>query len=141
MAERFVDRRQVDRREVDRRDVAAAIGGQQAIGQSPPVVRMELRLPLAGASEERIIRQLQELADQPIAGQRPILILEFVAARPSDPGKRSDQATRAVGSGTNFERALRIARWLSGPDGVRVKSIAYCQKTGCGARRPDRLGM
>lgn len=93
------------------------------------VFRIEVRLPLLGNAEERLIRQLREISEQPIAGQRPIVILEFASVRPDERAK-SDRPTtgQAIGLGTQFERALRLARWLSGPEGMRIRSIAYLKR-------------
>ncbi len=66
---------------------------------------------------ERLKRELSEIGDRPISGERHAVILEFV---PLD-GKQQE----GLGKGTSFEASLGIARWLTSPSGSRVRSIAY----------------
>ena len=95
---------------------------------SIPVVRIELALPIVGNADDRLIQQLEVIAKRPIEGNRPIVILEFVRWQGSKDEKATVDKEAPMGLGTNFERALRIARWLSSPEGNRLRSIAYVKE-------------
>jgi|JI10StandDraft_1071094.scaffolds.fasta_scaffold00874_17 membrane-bound serine protease (ClpP class) len=88
-------------------------------------------LPLTGDSDERIIAQLRSVIDQPKDSKaRPVVILHFkaapkvdignMAAEPKDPNQVS-----AIGSGSSFERALSLARFIASPEAAGIKAVAF----------------
>jgi membrane-bound serine protease (ClpP class) len=83
---------------------------------------IKLPFPLSAESETRVLATLESIAASAVGGDRPIVVLEFVSATglPS-----SAEVGQRIGRGTSFERALSIARWLSGPKGNRLRSVAY----------------
>jgi len=85
---------------------------------------IRVRLPLVGnaddhvkSSIERALDQLAKAPRQP--GRRPILILELVPARRQG----------SFGEGTDFERAVSLARYLVSPQLAGVKTVAYIPRT------------
>jgi membrane-bound serine protease (ClpP class) len=89
-------------------------------------------LPLTGDGDERIIAQLRSVIDQPKdSAVRPVVILHFKAAPKVDAGsavaKDEAGATQftAIGSGSNFERCLSLARFLASPDAAGIKAVAF----------------
>ncbi len=86
-----------------------------------------LGFPMTAASEVRVIESLERLANRTISENRPLVVLEFVGKEGSAEG--SDQT---IGRGTEFVRSLALARWLSGSQGSRIRSVAYIPSTICG---------
>lgn len=86
---------------------------------------VRVSLPLTAESESRILASLDALASN-LAGDRPVAVLEFVSA---DADRTQDGQPIALGALTPFERALSLARWLSGPRGNRLRSVAYIPNT------------
>lgn len=85
---------------------------------------IRIRLPLAGNADEHfksaIQRALSQLTRLPRReGRRPVLILELVPARRHG----------GYGEGTDFERALSLARFLTSQDLAAVKTVAYIPHT------------
>lgn len=81
---------------------------------------IRVRLPLVGNADAHIKSAIQRAMDQfkqsPTSdGRRPILILELVPARRQG----------GFGEGTDFERAVSLARYLTSPELSAVKTIAY----------------
>jgi membrane-bound serine protease (ClpP class) len=71
-------------------------------------------LPLRGDADLVVREQLERrLAELPAGGERPVFVLEFQAAE----GAQSE--------GSQFERALSLARFLTGERMNRVRTIAY----------------
>jgi membrane-bound ClpP family serine protease len=108
----------------------ACAGGQRAFAEAPPAAGAEqpaanprqatllkIRLPLAGdadrAFEGRVVRAIERLEAAREAGdeRRPLLVLEFVPA--------------ADGAPTEFERAVRVARFLVSDRVAPVKTVAF----------------
>lgn len=79
------------------------------------VAFVRLRLPIAGNADAVIQARLQRAVDrlttEASAERRPLLVLEF--------------ASNPDGGATEFERALRLARFLVSEDMARVKTLAY----------------
>ncbi|MEM1304969.1 MAG: hypothetical protein AAGG46_08730, partial [Planctomycetota bacterium] len=89
-----------------------------------PVRLVTLRLPLQaadiGTSQAIIGRAVDQLASTPNEGrQRPTLVIEFAAS------PRDDSA----GRGSTFADAVKLARFLQGPEVAAVKTVAYLPRT------------
>ncbi len=88
---------------------------------SAPTIRLiRLRLPLTGNDDRLYQGQIQRVVDQLAAtslegNQRPTLVIEFV---PSDSGEA-----------TEFERSIRLARFLTSQRLSSIKTIAYLPKS------------
>ncbi|MGL4512550.1 MAG: NfeD family protein [Lacipirellulaceae bacterium] len=99
-------------------DDSGDVGGPTA-ARSAALLRV--RLPLVGDAdrvvESRVLRAVERLSASRVAGddRRPLLVLEFVPA--------------TAGSPTEFERALRIARFLVSDRVSGVKTVAYLPKS------------
>lgn len=85
---------------------------------------VRVRLPLVGNADahikstiERALTQLKQAPRDD--GRRPILILELVPAR--------RQGT--FGEGTDFERAVSLARFLTSEEMAAVKTVAYIPRS------------
>jgi hypothetical protein len=80
-------------------------------------------LPLVGNADAHIKstieRAVAQLNQAPRDGRRPILILELVPAR--------RQGT--FGEGTDFERAVSLARYLTSEQLASVKTVAYIPRS------------
>lgn len=95
-----------------------------ALQQEQAAHLIKIQLPLSGSDDERIIRQLEEILDRPAVGNRPTVILEFTRHSEAARSLKLDEVP-VVGAGTSFSRALGLARWLTGPKGNRLRSVAY----------------
>ncbi len=74
-------------------------------------------LPLIGNADTQVIAAARKaIADLPSAGERPVLVLEFSS---------SDNQT---GQGSDFERSLKLARFLSSGEASTVETVAYIPK-------------
>jgi membrane-bound ClpP family serine protease len=72
-------------------------------------------LPITGNADMQVISAARRaLADMPKSEERPVLVLEFSA---SDAGQ--------VGQGSDFERSLKLARFLTNRDTSSVQTVAY----------------
>lgn len=85
---------------------------------------IRIRLPLVGNADDHfktaIQRAITQLKQKPPAdGRRPILILEL------SPSRRQG----SFGEGTDFERAVSLARFLTSPELAAVKTIAYVPRS------------
>lgn len=91
--------------------------GQQATrGQAAFVVRVPL--PLRGTADAQVKRQVEQaLAASDATEQRPIVVLEFASDGDED------------GSGSEYERALSLARYLSGRPLNGVRTIAFVPRS------------
>jgi membrane-bound ClpP family serine protease len=81
---------------------------------------IRIRLPLVGNSDAHIKtsiqRAIEQLGKMPRhQGRRPILVLELVPAR----------RHAGYGEGTDFERAVSVARYLTSQELSAVKTVAY----------------
>jgi len=114
--------------EVARVDFGVANGQDLAdVSGKPAEVLKQARLirvpvPVTVDVENRVITTLESMASRQQGNDRPMAILEFVAA---DDLRRGDGNSMAIGQGTSFERALAIARFISGPKGARIRTVAY----------------
>ena len=104
-----------------------AAGGLLALVAAPaiaaaPAASVAVRLPLVGTRDTQvqaaILRQLDRLRER--AGERGVLVLEFV---PPDAG---------AAAGSDFGRALDLARFLMGPRLAGVKTVAYLPQGAAG---------
>ena len=79
-----------------------------------PVGRLiRVPLPLKGNADTHVISIIQRaLADLPKSKERPILVLEFSSGNQN-------------GRGSDFERSLKLARFLSGRELAGVKTVAF----------------
>ena len=84
--------------------------------------------PLTTSNEARIIESLERLSGRGKGTDRPIVVLEFVGKLETI--TNVDDVT--IGRGTDFVRALGLARWLSGPKGRGIRSVAYVPQSICG---------
>jgi membrane-bound serine protease (ClpP class) len=85
---------------------------------------IRIRLPLVGNADAHIKSSIQRAIDQlgklpHHQGRRPLLVLELVPAR----------RHAGAGEGTDFERAVSVARFLTSPDLAAVKTVAYIPQT------------
>ena len=87
-----------------------------------------VEFPLTAVDETRLIETLDRMASRSNGQDRPVVVLEFA-------GKKETTASvedTTIGRGTEFVRALGLARWLGGPKGSRIRSVAYIPSTICG---------
>ncbi len=77
-------------------------------------------LPITGTVDTQVKRAAQKaLAELKPGDSRPVLVFEFAAVEePSGQGKQS-------GQGSDFSRALALARYLSSRELSEVKTVAY----------------
>ncbi len=84
---------------------------------------IRVRLPLAGNADTQLIgairRAKAQLEALPAVGGRPILILELATL----PRQAND------GQGTDFTRALKLAKFLNEPEMASLKTVAYIPRT------------
>ena len=86
---------------------------------------VDVELPLVGDRDELVKRQIRRIADaNRDATQRPVVVLRFISAASTSSGDESDRG--GSGSrGSQFERCLSLARFLTSPEGARVRLVAY----------------
>lgn len=89
-------------------------------GTAATLIRLEF--PISNADETKVLNQLEAIAARANGNQRPIVVLEFAQ---SELKAEVANDNRQLGRGTRFERALALARWLSGPQGSRIRSVAF----------------
>jgi membrane-bound ClpP family serine protease len=88
-------------------------------------------LPLAGDADERVIAQLRSIIEQPKdSALRPVVVLHFKSAPKTDLGSpvvepKDNNQVKSIGDGSNFERALSLARFLASADAAGIKSVAF----------------
>ncbi|MEX0978832.1 MAG: NfeD family protein, partial [Pirellulales bacterium] len=71
-------------------------------------------LPITGNADTHVIAAVQKaLSEMPASAERPVLVLEF--------SSNNNQS----GQGSDFERALGLARYLSGRESSKIKTVAY----------------
>jgi len=89
---------------------------------------VDVQLPLVGDRDELVKRQIRRIADaNRDAQQRPVVVLRFAV----DPIANVDiEAGSGMGSrGSQFERCLSLARFLTSPEAARVRLVAYLPET------------
>ncbi len=87
-----------------------------------------VEFPLTAVDETRLIESLDRMADRSNGQDRPVVVLEFGTKKETT----ASLEDTTIGRGTEFVRALGLARWLSGPKGSRIRSVAYIPSTICG---------
>ena len=111
---------------------SVAIGFQANEGaksvENADAALVPLEFPLSAASEDRLIQTLDRIGSRTTGNERPTVVLEFVSKQESI----GDAQDTTIGRGTDFVRALSLARWLSGPKGSRIRSVAYLPNSICG---------
>ena len=90
---------------------------------------IRLQFPLEANQDGRVLRMLQEIASSANGNQRPTVVLQFDTGANEPTPDRQGEGSVVIGRDTTFERALSIARWLTGPQGARLRSIAYLPKS------------
>jgi membrane-bound serine protease (ClpP class) len=99
-----------------------------------PVERLgflvDVPLPLVGQRDEQVRRQISRIADaHRNAGQRPVVVLQFkVAPLMEESGVGPDNGGLGT-RGSQFERCLALARFLTSSEAARVRLIAYLPET------------
>jgi membrane-bound serine protease (ClpP class) len=97
----------------------------RSANQAGPETRLAMlvpvEFPLTASNETRLLETLERIGNRSSGTDRPLVVLEFLSGRSSN----NNNEDNAVGRGTSFERALGLARWLSGPKGSRIRSVAY----------------
>lgn len=90
---------------------------------------VEVPLPLVGQRDELVRQQVLRIADvHRSSQQRPIVVLQFKASPLNLSSGESENG--GLGSrGSQFERCLALARFLTSPDAARVRLIAYLPET------------
>jgi membrane-bound ClpP family serine protease len=94
---------------------------------------VKVPLPLVGEDDQRVISQLRVILEQPRTSTlRPVVILHFQQSsadrqRDSQAGEQQERVV-SIGSGTNFERALSLARFLASPEAAGIKTVAYAEQ-------------
>ena len=101
----------------------AGAGDQQAEADTQRAAYIiDVPLPLMGARDESVQRQINQIAAKARRDdQRPIVVLRF-AAQPT-----GEEAAKAAGKtrGSQFERGLSLARFLTSPAVAKLRLIAY----------------
>ncbi|MBM3966955.1 MAG: hypothetical protein FJ308_18105, partial [Planctomycetes bacterium] len=109
-------------------DFGAAHGQEASDGTANPADMLKqarlirVPVPITVEVESRVISTLESMTARQQGNERPMAILEIVAA---DEFRNVEGNTTAIGQGTSFERALAISRFLSGPKGARIRTVAY----------------
>lgn len=91
-------------------------------GEGKVATIVPVDLPLDASREQRLLSILDGLSTRAGGVDRQIVVLEFRRAGSSSAGGGEDSV---LGRGTPFERALSVARWLAGPRGARLQTIAF----------------
>jgi membrane-bound ClpP family serine protease len=80
-------------------------------------------LPILGTADDQVIAAAtQALSELPPGKERPVLVLEFSAS-----DNQQDGAGQ-TGAGSNFERSLKLARYLSSREVSAAETVAYIPK-------------
>lgn len=118
-------------------NAAARIAPQEAAGgqPAPPAEKsrraaylIDVPLPLMGTRDELIQRQINQIANKTRGQeQRPVVILRFAAegAGGGDNAAAGGQEPGNDSRGSQFERGLSLARFLTSPSVARVRLVAY----------------
>lgn len=96
-------------------------GANQAGPETRLATLVPVEFPLTASNETRLLETLERIGNRSSGTDRPLVVLEFLSGRSSN----NNNEDNAIGRGTSFERALGLARWLSGPKGSRIRSVAY----------------
>ncbi len=89
---------------------------------------VDVQLPLVGDRDELVKRQVRRIADaNGSAEQRPVVVLRFAV---DSIANVEVEAGSGMGSrGSQFERCLSLARFLTSPEAARVRLVAYLPET------------
>ncbi|MDX1943996.1 MAG: NfeD family protein [Pirellulaceae bacterium] len=88
--------------------------GDAGAGAEPVVQRFDVPLPITGLVDQQVKQQVERaLRKLPAGGPRPVFIFEF----------HPKPAT--AGEGSEFGRALNLARFLSGEELAPVRTVAW----------------
>jgi len=88
---------------------------------------IKVRFPLTEADNQSLRARIQEISDKSVGVKRPVVVVEFVRRDGVNSNDGEPNANlEPVGRGTEFERALAIARFLVGPVALRCRTIGYC---------------
>ncbi len=106
-------------------------GVQWAYSQAPQLAAerqgylVNVELPLVGDRDALALQQINRIADSPVEGERPIVVLQFKATAVAEGG--GEPGNGSMGSrGSQFERSLALARGLNKPEvASRVRLVAY----------------
>src|SRR5690606_24342931 len=100
-------------------EAPAPIADEQPAKQPAVGSLIRVPLPLTGNVDNRIKAMIQRVQDRAKQhpGERPVLVLEFVPSGSE------------FGEGTDFTRALGLARYLSSRQLAGVKTVAYVPRT------------
>ncbi|MCU0721862.1 MAG: hypothetical protein MUC83_19280 [Pirellula sp.] len=104
--------------------IAQAQTNDPKLADSKAAVVIDVKLPIDSASEASLTRQLESVAARASGLDRPIVVLDFQRTSSS-----LNQAESMLGQGTSFEKALSISRWLTGPKGSRLRTVAYFKES------------
>jgi membrane-bound serine protease (ClpP class) len=85
------------------------------VAQSGRLIRVPL--PLVGDADSRVKRAVQKVLAELPADPRPVLVFEF------------SSADNQSGQGSDFSRALALARYLSSREASVAKTVAFIPKT------------
>jgi len=90
---------------------------------------IQVRFPLTEADDRNLRLRIQAISGQAVVNKRPIVVIEFVSRDTSNPDPADgDVALEPIGRGTEFERALALARFLVGPVALRCRTVGYCSR-------------
>ncbi|MCA9131889.1 MAG: hypothetical protein KDA45_01990 [Planctomycetales bacterium] len=90
---------------------------------------VDVELPLIGQRDEVVRQQIVRIADTPSEGkQRPVVVLRF-QAKPLAELADAVQPAGLGSRGSQFERCLALARFLTSAEAARVRLIAYLPET------------
>lgn len=79
--------------------------------------RVRVPLPLVGNADTQVIAAARKaISDLPEGEDRPVLVLEF------------SSADNQTGQGSDFERALKLARFLTSRDTAGIETVAFIPK-------------
>lgn len=83
---------------------------------------VDVNLPIVGERDETVRRQIGQIANANAnATRRPVVVLRFIASTVGGDADNGGMRTR----GSQFERCLSLARFLTSADASRVRLIAY----------------
>jgi membrane-bound ClpP family serine protease len=96
----------------------AKVGEAAAPPPAPAMGRLvRVPLPLTGNADTQVIAAVQKaIDDMPPGRERGVLVLEF------------SSVDNQTGQGSDFERSLKLARYLSGRKASTAKTVAYIPK-------------
>ncbi len=91
--------------------------------------QVDVPLPLVGDRDVQVRRQVEQIAEaHSTDAPRPVVVLRFTSQPIATiSGAPSDEALTTRGS--QFERCLALARFLTSPEAGRVRLVAYVPKT------------